>query len=442
MAIEPVIKTKNLSVTYFLGRSNEVQALKKANIEIYPGEFIIFFGPSGCGKSTLLYAIAGLELNVQGDIFIQKTNLAKMTHEEVEKLHRQKIGMIFQAYYLIYSLSVLNNVILPQIFISGGEEKRRKDALALLERFGLKNQVNKRPNELSGGQQQRVAICRALINNPEVLLADEPVGNLDSASADEVMKLLVNLNEREKKTIVLVTHNPEHLKYAHRIFYMKDGEVIDTKVNKVVDRRIEGLIKSEAETRPVSREMELLLRTYSNLSSAQVGSLLLHFKARQIVMESLVGMTEEEIEKIQKMVEKLLLRGEQNPEEISEFLDLDTSQGGVGMHRFKAEAIAGRIKEIIGEIKLLEKKEKTKPESGAVKIRKYLLDSFDIRLRQISTLKVFDRAIAERLENRMDTFQFQKIIDRPVARGGVGLDKRIVKKVARRLELLILGKYK
>ena len=177
---EPIIKIKELNVVYFMGKSNEVHALRNINLEIYPGEFIIFFGPSGCGKSTLLYSIAGLETNINGNIMLNGKDIASMKQKELEDFHRQKIGMIFQAYYLISSLSVANNVVLPQIFIEKNRIERKKKALELLQHFGVSGEADKLPSELSGGQQQRVAICRSLMNDPEVLLADEPVGNLDS----------------------------------------------------------------------------------------------------------------------------------------------------------------------------------------------------------------------------------------------------------------------
>ncbi len=453
VAKEPVIKIKDLDVIYFLGKSNEVQALKNVNLEIYPGEFIIFFGPSGCGKSTLLYSIAGLETNIHGNIFIDDKDLSSMKIKEIEEYHRKKMGIIFQAFYLINSLSILNNVILPQIFLSAKYEERKKKAYELLEHFGVRAQAHKLPTELSGGQQQRVAICRSLMNNPELLLADEPVGNLDSKSSDEVMALLGELNEKEKKTVILVTHNPAHLRFAHRVFYMKDGMITDVKVNKEVDRSPEAAlerVQEGGEERPsISRELELLLRTYSGLSSAQAGSLLIPFKAKQIVLEVLVGMTTEEIDEIEKKVENLLIRGVDDNNEIMNFLDIDAEKGGMGLDKRTAERLAAKIKDIVTEIEFLEKADVTPPggeivdtEVEIVQIRRYLLDEFDAKVANINALKNFDTAIKDRIENKIDRVKFQKNLDIPVLKGGVGFDKRSAKKVAKRMELLILGKYK
>ncbi len=451
--MDPIIKIRNLDVIYFLGKSNEVHALKDINLEIYSGEFIIFFGPSGCGKSTLLYSIAGLERNIHGHIFIDKSDLAQMKAGELEEFHREKMGMIFQAYYLIASLSVLNNVILPQVFLKKSlREERKKRAMELMEHFGVARQADKLPNELSGGQQQRVAICRSLMNNPDLIFADEPVGNLDSKSSDEVMALLSELNENQKKTIILVTHNPEHLRYAHRIFFMKDGRLIETKVNKVVDRRIENLVKQEekVEQKPaVSKELELLLRTYSGLSSAQAGSLLVPFKAKQIALEALLGMTTEEIEQITKRVEYLLLRGIDNSDELYKFLDMEIAKGGMGFDKRTAEKLYEKIKSIVTEIKYLEAQEieakqnkLIDTEEEIVQVRQYLLDAFDMEIQNLDVLKIFDNAVKQRIENVMDRGAFEKVIDMPLKRGGAGLNRRMVKKISSRLELLILGKYK
>jgi putative ABC transport system ATP-binding protein len=446
--MEPIIKIKDLNVIYFLGKSNQVDALRDVNLEIYPGEFIIFFGPSGCGKSTLLYAIAGLETNIHGDIFIEEHNLANLKPKEIETIHKTKIGMVFQAFYLISSLSILNNVILPQIFINQKREERKKKGLELLDYLGIKPQAGKLPSELSGGQQQRVAICRSLINDPAILLADEPVGNLDSVSAEDVMNLLLNLNEEKKKTVILVTHNPAHLHYAHKVFYMKDGKVIDTKINRKMGESLQPE-KSKTEAATLSKELELLARTYSSITASGVGNLLIPFKAKQIVSEILIDMTVEEVEKIEKRVEKLLISGINDSEETFKYFDDDIEKGGLGMDRRKAEKLVAKIKSIIKEIKILEEDDKKILSQGesaeseeVAEVRHYLLEFFDTQISGFAALNNFNKAIKERLENKIDKESFRKKLDLPVEQEGVGLDKRSAKKMARKFELLILGKYK
>ncbi|MFA4941008.1 MAG: ABC transporter ATP-binding protein [Patescibacteria group bacterium] len=443
---KPIIKIRNLNVTYFLGKLNEVRALKKINLDIYPGEFIIFFGPSGCGKSTLLYSIAGLETNTAGDIFIQDKNIAKLNYKELEEMHQKKIGMIFQAYYLINSLSIFKNVILPQIAIGGNTKEREKRAMNLLAHFGVKEQANKFPNELSGGQQQRVAITRSLMNDPEILLADEPVGNLDSRSAEDVLALLKDLNRRDKKTVILVTHNPASLGIADRVFFIKDGEITKVEANR------QGItpITKEMPGTPVSKELELLGRTFSDISGA-VGNLLAPFKAKQIVSEALLEMSGEEIGMIEKRVANLMMSGAKSGSQdnsLFKYLDDEIERGGLGMNKRAALSLSVKIRNIIEEIRILEKRDEEiisgKGEIGSAvgRIRSYLLKSFDVKTPDLASVKVIDEAIKMRLENKIDRNAFSKKIDLSPQKGGAGLDKRVTRKIARRLELLILGKFK
>lgn len=444
--MEPIIKIEKLNVAYFLGRANEVRALKDVSLDIYPGEFIIFFGPSGCGKSTLLYSIAGLETNIQGSVFINNKNIANFKHKELEKFHQKEIGMIFQAYYLINSLTSIDNIILPQIFLEANSEERKKRATILLEHFGVKQQASKLPTELSGGQQQRIAICRSLINDPNILLADEPVGNLDSNAAQDVMNLLKELNDSQKKTIVLVTHNPAHLNFAHRVFYMRDGGIIDVKVNRAISRDMPAAAMGA--TLNISRDMELLLRTYSSLSSAQVGNLLIPFKAKQIVSDVLIGMTAEEVGRIENKVEELITRGINDNEETFKFFDVGPKEGGMDLDKRTAANLTKKIKELIAEIKVLEAEEEKLGKGGVsasgevMKIRHYLLNFFKVDIKDFAALEVMDRALNERLANKIDKKAFQDRIDLPIEQGGVGIDRRIAKKMSQRLELLILGKFR
>ncbi len=444
--MDPIIKIDKLNVTYFMGKANEVRALSDINLEIFPEEFVIFFGPSGCGKSTLLYSISGLETNIQGDIYIEGKNLSHFKKAEYLNFHRSVIGMIFQAFYLIGSLTVAKNVTLPQVFLNIGKKERRQRAMDLLDYFGVKAQAKKLPAELSGGQQQRVAIARSLINDPKILMADEPVGNLDSKSAQDVMDLLKSLNEKQKKTVILVTHNPAFLSYAHRVVYLKDGRIIEIRVN----RQVHGVRLEQAEARPnISKELELLIKTFTSLSPSQIGNLLIPFKAKQIVSEALIGMTTEEIDKIDKKVENLLMTGIYDTDTMMQFLDSEVEKGGLGMDKRSAVKIADKVKEIIKEIKILEEEEnklrfKATADTGSevMEIRHYLLEAFDIKISNFLALETFNQAIRDRMANIMDRDAFRARLDLSVKEGGVGLDKRTAKKVAKRMELLILGKYK
>jgi putative ABC transport system ATP-binding protein len=219
-----IIESVALNKTYTMGRV-DVEVLKDINITIDEGEFVSIMGPSGSGKSTLLYLIGGLDKPTSGRIRIKGREMADMKDEEESKLRRQEIGFIFQFYNLIPNLNVEENIMLP-ILLDGKKLKDYKKELDnILEIVGLTDRRHHTPRELSGGQQQRVAIARALINEPDIILADEPIGNLDSKTGMEVMELLARINKEKGKTIIQVTHSKEAAEYGQRIINVKDGKV-------------------------------------------------------------------------------------------------------------------------------------------------------------------------------------------------------------------------
>ena len=224
-----IIELKNVWKTYYMGKI-PLDVLKGINLEINRNEFVAIVGPSGSGKSTLMNQVGVLDVPTKGQILLENKDISKYSESELAQIRGRKIGFIFQQFNLIPTLTALENVTLPTIFQNVPEEIRLKRAKKLLTDVGLGERMNHRPNELSGGQQQRVAICRALINNPEIILADEPTGNLDSASGKQIMELLSKLHSEDKKTIILVTHDIELVKYAHRTIFIKDGLV--TKIVK------------------------------------------------------------------------------------------------------------------------------------------------------------------------------------------------------------------
>lgn len=222
----PLVKIEKL-IKGFGKDDAHVQVLNGIDLEIYSGEYVIFFGPSGCGKSTLLNCIAGLEKPDSGRVVVRGDDLSKMNKAELAKHRNKKIGMIFQQFNVLKSFNVVNNIALPQLFDGIPYRRRIARAEKLLSMFDLVKIAKRLPTEISGGQQQRVAIARALVNNPWILIIDEPTGSLDSKASEEVMNLIERLNSVSKRTIILVTHNPEQLKYAHRVFHMKDGQIIE-----------------------------------------------------------------------------------------------------------------------------------------------------------------------------------------------------------------------
>jgi putative ABC transport system ATP-binding protein len=226
--IRPAVETVNLWKSFRLGEV-EVEVLRDITITIAKGEFVSVMGPSGSGKSTLLYLIGGLDKPTSGSIRINGKELAKMQDEEESLLRRRDLGFVFQFYNLIPNLTVAENVMLP-VLLDGKNLKREESKLEqILEDVGLSDRRHHTPRELSGGQQQRVAIARALVNEPDIILADEPIGNLDSKTGTEIMKLLQRINRERGKTIIQVTHSEEAAAYGDRIIHVRDGKVWDVK---------------------------------------------------------------------------------------------------------------------------------------------------------------------------------------------------------------------
>jgi len=216
-----IITTIDLWKIYKSGKI-EYPALRGINMKIRKGEFIAIVGPSGSGKSTLLNLLGALDRPTKGKVIIDGTDISKLKSNELAELRNKKLGFIFQTFNLIPYMSALDNVEVPMIASGIPPKERKERARKLLELVGLKEFEKNRPSELSGGQQQKVAIARALVNNPQIILADEPTGNLDSKSANEIIEILHDLNKKGV-TIILVTHNLNLIKYCHRVFWLKDG---------------------------------------------------------------------------------------------------------------------------------------------------------------------------------------------------------------------------
>lgn len=219
-----IILLKEVAKYYEMGESL-VKALDCFDVEIQKGDFVAIMGPSGSGKSTSMNLIGSLDLSTKGNIYLDGHNIAELEESELAQIRGKKIGFIFQQFNLVPNLTAKENVMLPMIFQGVEKEERDEKAEELLEIVELGDRKNHYPNQLSGGQQQRVAIARSLANDPEVILADEPTGNLDSRTGDNIMKFLTGLNEKGK-TIIMVTHDPELArKYARTIYSIRDGKI-------------------------------------------------------------------------------------------------------------------------------------------------------------------------------------------------------------------------
>ena len=219
-----IITVDNINKTYKNG-SLELQVLKNISFKVDKGEFLAIMGSSGSGKSTMMNILGCLDNQYEGRYILDGIDISKSTENELSEIRNKKIGFIFQSFNLLPRLTALENVELPLVYSSIPKEKRHKRANELLEMVGLKDRTHHRPNELSGGQRQRVAIARALVNDPSIILADEPTGNLDSKSEEEIIEILQKLNKMGK-TIVIVTHEPSIGEIAERKIVFKDGEII------------------------------------------------------------------------------------------------------------------------------------------------------------------------------------------------------------------------
>lgn len=238
--MKAIIETQAIAKTYRMG-GETVHALKSISIQVQRGEYVAFMGPSGSGKSTLMNIIGCLDTPTSGTYHLNQNDVSDLTENELATIRNKEIGFVFQTFNLLPRSSSLDNVALPLIYAGVNRVERQERARQVLASVGLGDRADHRPNELSGGQRQRVAIARALINNPSIILADEPTGNLDSKTSYDVMELFQDLHD-QGNTIIMVTHEDEIAHYAHRIVRLKDGLVETDEVNTEITRRPERVL--------------------------------------------------------------------------------------------------------------------------------------------------------------------------------------------------------
>jgi len=436
------IEVENAGVIYNAGSDNEMKALIDINLKIEKDEFVIFFGPSGCGKTTLLNLISGLEKPSEGKVLVDGIDISGFDVDQMARFHCEKIGMVFQAYNLIPSLSVIDNVVLPRIFLGDSDKKSRKQrASSLLERFGVAVQAHKYPSQLSGGQQQRIGIARSLINDQPIILADEPVGNLDSKSAANVLDILRELNEKEGKTIIMVTHNAEHLPFADHIFYMKDGKVTDETFNhRKRDRKLEDM-------KPEEREFEILSRDFAGLSAAQINVMLTPFKAKAMASHLSNPLDYNQNQRLEEFISRRF-SGDLSSEDFRLFLDKDYAAGGVGLDSRTAKKYALDVEDVIGNARILQadlsllssELQISEMDLRAKLIVRHLSESFVPEIRP-AQFERFEKIVVQRLEGSIDAGTVFHLLDIPEGDSGVGLDLRVARKIVRELELLLLVKF-
>lgn len=234
MKNDNIIELKDVCKTYKLGGA-EINAVCDVDLEIKRGDFLAIIGPSGSGKSTMMNLVGALDLASRGDIFLDGQNIEHLEESDLAQIRGKKIGFVFQTFNLIPTLNAIENIALPMIFHGVNKEERMRRAEEIIKEVGLTHRRTHLPKELSGGERQRVAIGRALANDPEVILADEPTGNLDTHTGLEIMKLFVDLNKKGK-TIILVTHNLDLIKYVQKVLKISDGKIVEQR--KVTQHKI------------------------------------------------------------------------------------------------------------------------------------------------------------------------------------------------------------
>jgi ABC-type multidrug transport system ATPase subunit len=280
-----------------------------------------------------------------------------------------------------------------------------------------------------------VAIARSLINNPSIILADEPVGNLDSESSENVMKILKDLNEVDKKTVILVTHNAEHLHYADRIIYMKDGKVISEEINK--DKRPKEAVEEEIAKQPdiITNELKLLMRMFKNFSPQQAGSLLVPYKAKQLLYHVILELTDEQLQAAEGFLRELLFQNF-DAENFEKNLDMNLDKGGAGWNKLRAKSFSERVRRIIEQAGVIE----TEQGNAAEKLAEYLADLFEIKMKREDKARLAG-FLRLRIENKVDCFGLQERLDAPFALGGVGLYKSTAEKMVKETEMIMLLKF-
>lgn len=429
---EPIIQCKDLEITYNLGKENEYKATLGVTLDIFPGEYIGFFGPSGCGKSTIMYSLLGVLEPSGGQMLVKGENPYSFSPEELVLFQTQTIGIIYQSFFLINSLSVIDNVALPQIFQGVAPDKRRKLALTLLKRFGVDSAGEKYADNLSGGQSQRVAVARALANDPDVLLADEPTGNLDSTSTKQVMDALEEINQVDKKTVILITHNAAQLQYCHRVFYFKDG-----KLERIVPNPEKRQIAKIDKQKIFVTEMDKLSKIYPYASPVDL-------KVKSMVNFLTQDFSIEQIMKLEDYT-KLIVERKIKTEEFAQMLSRDLESGGVGIDADVAELMGQKIEKLLKQsddaLRFRRRFTSNNFFSREDKLISHLTDYLyeecdkELNLMQKKRLKelVYNRMVG--LVRKED---FQESLSEPLEKGGIGLARKKARKLTIYFEKILI----
>lgn len=428
---KPLIVARDLSIIYNKGKSNEFKALQGVNTDIYEGEYIILFGPSGCGKSTLMYAIQGSLPPGEGTLLIKGDDVYSYPPSERVYFQRYVMGIIFQSFNLIPSLSVLDNVALPMIFCNADKTSRERRAQSLLDRFGVGHVSHKIPAMLSGGQQQRVSVARSMVNDPKILLADEPTGNLDSVSTQQVMDKIDEINTFDRRTIIMVSHNAAHLSYAHRVYYLKDGFIVREVVNPQRKQ-----IKPVREGETIVTELEQLARLfpYDSVESLRVKSMV-NFLTQDYTFEQLT--------RIEHAV-ALFIQGKIDRDSFIKSLVLPYERGGVEVDEKEARRMASTASKMMEHSVDIRRFRARKDNDNiffnqhklAERMRDHLVNQFRIKLTKEQDDNMTE-LIADRVTGVVSDVEMNERFMKGVRSHGLALSEREADDLTRYFEKII-----
>ncbi len=428
---KPLIVCRDLSIIYNKGKSNEFRALQNVNTDIYEGEYIILFGASGSGKSTLMYSIQGSLPPGEGTLLIRGDDIYSYPPSERVYFQRYVMGIIFQSFNLIGSLSVLDNVALPMIFCNADKQTRDRRAQSLLDRFGVGHVSHKIPAMLSGGQQQRVSVARSMVNDPKILLADEPTGNLDSVSTQQVMDKIDEINTFDRRTIIMVSHNAAHLSYAHRVYYLKDGAVVREVVNPQRKQ-----IKPVREGETIVTELEQLARLfpYDSVDTLRIKSMVNYLTQ---------DYTFDQIQRLERAI-GFFIKGKIDRDAFINSLVLPLERGGVEIDENTAREMAKRTERMILQSDDIRRFRAKKDNDGvffsqhklAERLRDHLLEVYRLKLSKEQDNNLVE-LVADRVTGVTDSAEFNVRLMNGVRSGGLALTEGEADDMTRYFEKLI-----
>jgi len=426
-----IIELKSVELFYDKGTPTETHALQDINLEVHDGDFIGLFGPSGCGKSSMLYSISGIEMPTGGDLICDNKELRKLNVDELAVYRQTSVGIIFQNFNLIPSINIIDNVMLPMALMGIDWNERHEKAKRILSRLGMEKFAKRFAHELSGGQQQRVGIARALANDPPIILADEPVGSLDSVNANNVLDFLKELNEKDKRTIVLVTHEAWSLRDAHKVYYMKDGQI--TKTGGKVGPH--GEHKQEEPDKPRRLTVETYRNVYPEYSEERLN-------AKALASLFLRGYRDEEFDRFEIFLENLLAE-KINLEEFADLLYTPWRDGGLGLRRNQVNQITGMIGSAVKErTHLAQIYDKLEGDSSTPLNREverligWMEKSSQVKFATVLKRRLGD-AIKLRLRHDYSSADFAGFLNTPIKVGGMGLRLEKSRVIATKLDTIL-----